>query len=105
MTTVGKRAKALQDLEELAIYLGQSSPALAERFLAAAERAFAILGATDAKIASHFPLSSPQLYQVRYFPIPGFPSHFMFFLPTTSGIDVVRVLHGASDLGRMLARE
>jgi len=103
MATVGMEQKALEDLEELAVYLGQSSQSLAERFLDAAERTFEILGAADPKLASPFPLSSPHLHHVRYFPVRGFPSHLVFFLPAAAGIEVVRVLHGARDLGRILA--
>ena len=38
-------------------------------------------------------------------PVASFEDYLIFYRPTKRGIDVVRVLHGARDLRRILRRE
>jgi len=44
------------------------------------------------------PFTRPELEGLRSFRVEGFENHFVFYLPRESGIEVVRVLHGARDL-------
>jgi len=44
----------------------------------------------------------PELEGLRCFRIRGFENHFVFYRPHESGIEVVRVLHGARDLESIL---
>ncbi len=39
---------------------------------------------------------------LRSLPVHGFEKHLVFYRPTKEGIEVVRVLHGARDLGTIL---
>lgn len=43
------------------------------------------------------------LQDVRRFPISGFRSHLIFYRFRTNDIHILRVLHGARDLGRPLS--
>ncbi|MSV35883.1 MAG: type II toxin-antitoxin system RelE/ParE family toxin [Bryobacterales bacterium] len=42
---------------------------------------------------------------LRRFPVHGFENYLVFYVPHSVGIDVVRVLHGARDIGNMIAQE
>jgi plasmid stabilization system protein ParE len=101
MAIIIKRSAAEQDLEDLAIYIGQSSPSAAVRFLLAAERTFEQLAAIRG-LGSPFPLANPQLQEIRHYPVKGFPNHIIFYLPQSGGIEVVRVLHGSRHLTKLL---
>ena len=48
---------------------------------------------------------NPRLEGLRSWPVPGFRQHFIFYLSTEAGIYVIRVLHAARDVERILARE
>jgi toxin ParE1/3/4 len=37
---------------------------------------------------------------IRRWPIPEFPKHLIFYRPTDDGVDILRVLHGARDVGK-----
>ncbi|NQT36306.1 MAG: type II toxin-antitoxin system RelE/ParE family toxin [Planctomycetes bacterium] len=41
---------------------------------------------------------SPQATDVRVWSIGGFENHLVFYRPIESGIDVIRVIHGARDV-------
>ena len=53
-------------------------------------------------LGSRRDFSNPILVDIRSWIIKGFPNHLIFYRPTTRGIEVVRVLHGARDLGLLL---
>lgn len=40
---------------------------------------------------------------LRCWRVPGFPSYLVFYAKHADGVDIVRVLHGARDLPRVLA--
>lgn len=44
---------------------------------------------------------NPELAGLRSRAIPGFENYLIFDLPTKEEIEVIRVLHGARDLGSM----
>ena len=43
--------------------------------------------------------------ELRIFPISQFPTYLVFYRPLPEGIAVVRVLHGARDIGGILAED
>lgn len=98
-----KRPRAYQDLDEQAAYLQRESPRVAIRFLEAADAAFASL-AERPTIGRVYDPDNPRLAGVRTFLISGFP-HLIFYRPLDDGIEVLRVLHGARDLPRVLQEE
>jgi toxin ParE1/3/4 len=99
--SVGKRQQARHDLIEIADHFDQVDPALADRFLEAAERTFAILESMS-RMGAPFPLVESRLRGMRHHPIQSFPNHLVFYLPTPVGIEVVRVLHGARNVKHVL---
>ena len=51
------------------------------------------------------PVSNPHLIELRQWPVSGFEKYLIFYRPTTTGIEIIRVLHGARDIDRILERE
>jgi toxin ParE1/3/4 len=101
---IRKTLQARVDLVEIADYLAQGSLAAAERFLQAAEQAFAGLAAMPG-LGSPWESSNPRLQEVRTWSVPGFRKYLVFYRPTADGIDVLRVLHGARDLDAVLGED
>lgn len=91
---------ALTDLEEQAEYLRQRSPRAALRFLDAAEALFRQLASMPG-IGEPFESDNPLFRDLRYFPIPKFPSQVVYYKSLRDGIIVIRVLHGARDADRI----
>ena len=102
MATVTKKPKANQELIEQATYLYLADPGsdASERFLSAAERAFEQLAQMPG-LGAVYRFESPRLIDIRRWPVPGFKSHLIFYRPTETGIDVLRVLHGARDIDNL----
>ena len=94
------RARAEADLIDIALYVAEHNHAAAERFLTAAERACAQL-ATFPHIGSPRTPIDPSFAGLRVWPIPGFESYSIYYIPRASHVDVLRVLHGARDSARL----
>lgn len=50
-------------------------------------------------------ITNPAMTGVRSWPIRGFSGYLIFYRPTSDGIEVIRVLHGARDLDTILEGE
>lgn len=90
-----------RDLDEHAEFLAEESPRLALRFLAAAAVTFRRLAGMPG-IGSPRQFQNPRLAGVRQWRVQGFPNHLVFYRETDDGIEIVRVLHGARDIDRIL---
>lgn len=91
------RPRASLDLDELAERIAQNQPRSALRFLQAAQAAFEFLDRMpEAGGACQF--RNPAAAGLRAWPVRGFKTHVIFYRPTSTGIEVVRVLHGARDV-------
>ena len=42
---------------------------------------------------------------LRRFPVKGFENYLLFYLPHQTGIDVIRVFHGARHIDNLFAQE
>jgi toxin ParE1/3/4 len=96
-----QRAEAQEDLAEAFAYIGQDSLDAALRFVEAAEKTFAQL-AMMSGIGERFRSARPELAEVRRIGISGFRNYQVYYRPIEDGIEVLRVLHGARDAGRIL---
>jgi toxin ParE1/3/4 len=99
-----KRERALRDLELRSEYIRQHNPRAALRFLAAALTTIRKLAASPGVGARYNP-NHPALAELRFFPSTGFKKDLIFHRPISDGIEIVRVLHGARDIGGILAQE
>ncbi len=96
-----RNARADDDLVEITAYLILEDEPLAMRFLRSAEAACRQL-AKFPGMGSRYHSDKPSLAAMRKCPIPGFPNHWIFYRPLAQGIEIVRVLHAARNLGPLL---
>jgi toxin ParE1/3/4 len=101
MSRILKRRAAKTDLIEQADFIAQDNLEAALRFLEAAEKTFAQLTRLPL-IGRSRKVKSRVFANVRQFPISGFEKHLVFYRPIKGGIEVLRVLHSARDLNRIL---
>jgi toxin ParE1/3/4 len=47
----------------------------------------------------------PALAELRFFPVSRFKKFIVFYRPIAGAIEIVRVLHGAHDIHRILAED
>jgi toxin ParE1/3/4 len=45
---------------------------------------------------------NPRLTGLRVWRVEGFEKHLIFYRPGDDGVEIIRVLHGARDIGRVL---
>jgi toxin ParE1/3/4 len=91
------RRTARSDLLHLARWIAQNNPAAAHRFLDAAREAADMLAALP-KLAPAGRFRSRGLARIRIWPIRGFEKILMIYAVEDTGIDMLRVVHGARDL-------
>ena len=93
-----------RDLDDHYDYIARDSLDAAIRMQDAARATFAEL-AEMPRMGKHRPVRNPQLAGLRQWSIRGFPNHLIFYRETDEGVEILRVLHGARDLDRILERE
>jgi toxin ParE1/3/4 len=99
------RPKADEDLDQQAYYLAtEASPETGHRFLIAAHETFALLS-THPQMGRPLRLRHRGLPTLRMFRISGFDKMLVLYIPLSSGIEVVRVVHGSRDLVAFLRLE
>jgi len=101
MTSINKNPQVIRDLIELATYIAEDNLDASDRFLAAAEETFNQL-AKMPKIGKLCQFSHPNLTDIRQHAIKNFRRYLIFYRLTNSGIEVLRVIHGARDFEAML---
>ena len=92
---------AEQDLNSLSADFARSSSAVAERFLAALQAACQQL-AEMPELGGLWESRHRRLAGLRVWPIRGFEQYLLFYRPTEEAIEIVRLLHGARDLDKLL---
>ena len=102
---INKLRPARQDLVEAFYYFAsRGSLATARRFLAQAEVTFQQLARMPG-IGTRYEPDEPLYAELRCFPVARFRKYLIFYRPIPGGIEVLRVLHGARDIHRMIAVE
>ncbi len=98
---ISRRPLAVRDIEEIADYIALDNHEAAMRFVDAVEAQFETLAEYP-----HAGRSRPRLRggqpQLRSMAVHGFRNYLVFYVPVPDGIEVIRVLHGARDLHRLL---
>jgi toxin ParE1/3/4 len=98
-----RRLKASEDAESIASYIAQDSLPAALRFLENLRVTLKELADTPGS-GSRFESLHPDLANLRFRRVKGFPNHVIFFFERKEAIEVVRILHGAQDLDSELTR-
>ncbi len=98
-------AHAEQDIDSAARYYDQEgSLALGLRFYDSVEGGLLQIS-RNPEIGSLRHSNNATLAGVRYWPVPSFENHLIFYRVTPEAVDVLRVLHGARDLFALLTEE
>jgi toxin ParE1/3/4 len=98
------RAKADQDVDQIAEYIGSRNATAGRNFILAARREFEFLG--ENPLAGTIRLSRRhKAAGLRSWPIKGYRNYLILYLPTSDGVEIVRVLHGARDIDTVLAED
>jgi toxin ParE1/3/4 len=97
-------AAARRDLREQRDYIARDSVATAQRFLNAADEAFQQLAAMPS-MGARKQVRNRRLAGLRQWSIHGFERSLIYYRETAAGIEVIRVLHGARDIDRILEAE
>jgi toxin ParE1/3/4 len=93
------------DLDEQAAYLARAaSLETALRFYDAASATFEVLARMPG-IGERRQTTNQRLEGLRAWRIEGFEKHVVFYRSVADGIEIVRVLHGARDIDRILESE
>jgi len=92
-----KRPSAQRDIVECALFIAEDKPSAGERFLDAVEAIVQFL-AEHPHTGRVQDFGNPRLEGLRCRPVKGFKKFLIFYFPTTEGIDVFHVYHGARDL-------
>ena len=96
------RPSAAEDLEQIVRYLDKQSATAGDRFL---EEFY-----SAANLLNYMPRIGPvrrttgPLKGLRSWPLSRFRSYLVFYLPVDTGIEVVRVMHGARDVENELPK-
>jgi len=96
------RPEATEDLEKIVAYLDTQSEDAGDRFLARFFEAAEMLGTMPRMGAVR--RARGRLKGLRSWPLSKFDKYLVFYLPVDTGIEVVRVLHGARDIDRELRK-
>jgi len=105
MKKIVVRSAAQDDIDDSAEFIAANNPSAAEAFLDAVETACHKLLEFPRLGRCRDDLTVPDVQELRSWPVSGFANWLIFYLPTSTGIVVVRVLHGARDLGTILEDE
>jgi len=101
--TVTTRPGAKVDLLEHFVFIGEENLEAADRFLAEAEAAFEKL-ATMPRMGRRWGSEERRLGAIRVWPMSSW-KRLIFYRPSGSGIEVLRVLHAAQDIGAIIKDE
>lgn len=101
----GHRPPARQGLIDIYRHLAREAGVrTASRFFVQAQATFEWL-AGQPHMGARYEPEHPAFAEIRFFPIRRFNKYLVFCLPTTRGVDVVRVLHGVRDIPGIPAEE
>jgi toxin ParE1/3/4 len=93
-----RRPQARTDLVDHFEYIGQQNSAAAERFIDAVEQGYARV-LEFPRIGVEVVWRSPRLQGIRRWQVPGFQNFLIFYREVEDGVEIIRVLHGARDIG------
>ena len=105
MSSYAVRPKADEDLDGQAFYYAANASAeRGHRFLVAAHHTFSLL-ASQPGIGWPFKLKRSEIEFLRVFPVAGFESILIVYVPLPGGVDSLRVIHGSRNIQALFPRE
>jgi toxin ParE1/3/4 len=101
MARVVKRVAAKRDLTDHFVFLGENASVdVARRFLHACNVTFQTLSQMP-ELSVQRSFRNPRFSSVRVWPVKGFERYITFYRPLTTGVEILRVIHGARDIERL----
>ncbi len=96
------RPQVWSDLREIALVIAENSLEASDRFLLDAESAFERLTQMPA-LGSARRFRRKSLKGLRLWPLPQFPKYLVLYYPFEDGVEIVRVVHGARRIERLIS--
>jgi toxin ParE1/3/4 len=94
------KEEAIRDMKEISDDIGRNNVGVAHDFLDMVRRQAEFLASMrGAGAIRNF--DNPALAGVRSWPMTRFRKYLIFYRPTTIGVEILRVVHGARDLETM----
>ena len=93
--------EAVSDLELIRDHIAEDNPVAADSVIEAAYRLCSVL-AEHPELGRLRRFSESALARIRSFVITDFPNYVIFYRQVPGGVQIVRVLHGARDIGALL---
>ncbi len=101
---IRRRPRAIYAIIDIAEFIGQDSPASAERFMDATEATFKQLEEMPG-MGHTYATEDSRLEGMRVWSVKGFPKYLSFYKPLAKGIEVLHIVHGARDIDAVLVDE
>jgi toxin ParE1/3/4 len=93
------RLQADLDVDQIADYIGERNPTAGRKFILAVRKEFEFLSRWP-RAGSERARVPKQLKGLRSWPVKGFRNYLI--LPNDDNIEIIRVLHGARDVDRII---
>jgi toxin ParE1/3/4 len=90
--------QAQEDVDSYAAFVGQDDPAVGVRFFAAVNETFVSLCRHPLK-GRRREFRNPLFAGMRSVSVTGFRNHLIFYQPSWDRVLIVRIIHGARNLG------
>src|SRR5215208_396087 len=97
------RAFADEDIDAIARFIAKDNLDAGKRFYDAIAHDLLLLSANP-RMGARRKARDPRLQEIRSWPVSGYRNYLVFYLAMDDGVDVVRVLHGARDVDRLIER-
>lgn len=97
-------ARAWQDISEAASFIGTNSPTMADRLVAAVDETLLFLSESP-HVGRVLEMRHARLAWLRIWSVQGFPNHLLIYGPIESGIELVKLIHGARNLDDLILAE
>lgn len=94
------REQAWSDLEELGAFIAKDNPAAAAEVVRELRRSFELLARMPQLGRAVRNIKTTE--ELRMWLSPAFPNYLIFYCEFLGGVEIVRVLHGARDIQRIL---
>jgi plasmid stabilization system protein ParE len=101
---IKRRPLALEAVVEQALFIGETSPIQAQRFVDALEKTLHDLEKMP-RMGRPYESVIPRLNGIRVCQVTGFQNHLIFYQETEGGIVFLHLLHAARDLDPALDGE
>jgi len=93
--------KARKDIKSFFHHIAKDSHVVAYRLLEKIEDTHELISSSP-KLAPVFETTDPKLKGMRWFPVKDFPKHLIFYIESETQITIIRVLHKAQNISKIL---